>query len=156
MEPVSLRFRKLAREDGLERVRRYDLISGEPYWASPSTGQPLPKEVDGVALDMDEAPQLCRITSKYVGQAEFLELVNPRPVHKPAGPTEDPWRSTHTFVHADSVIFHLVDGDLEYRVVHQPDKYDDETGEPTDDAGDPTTHVDWFYDLELVRTEVPA
>lgn len=149
--PVGLVIRKLAVDDGLERVRRYNPVTGEPYWASPSTGEPLPKEVAGVTLDMDKIPQMIRVPAKVTGREDWIEVVNARPVHKPAGPAEDPWRSTHTFIHADELILHLVDGDVRYRVVHQPDKYDDETGEPSDNAGDPTTHVDHFYDAVLVE-----
>lgn len=151
--PVGLVVRKLAAEDGLERVRRFDPVTGDAFWASPTTGEPLPKATAGVALEHDEPSPLIRIPAKYVGREDWIELVNARPVHKPAGPAEDPWRSTHTFVHCDELVLHLVDGDVRYRVVHQPDKYDDETGEPSDSPGDPTTHVDHFYDAELVTEE---
>lgn len=149
--PVSVRFRKLAVDDGLERVRRYDPITGEPFWAAPSTGEPLPKEVAGVVFDMDAEPTVIALSTKYVGAEPWIELVNARPVFKPAGPPEDPWRGTHTFVHCDELVLHLADGDRRYAVTHQPDKYDDETGMPSDNAGDPTTHVDHFYVAELIE-----
>lgn len=148
--PVSVRFRKLAVDDGLERVRRYDPITGEPYWASPTTGEPLPKQVAGVVFDMDAEPLTIALSSKYVGDEPWIELVGQTVVHRPAGPAENPWKGTHTFVHADEIILHLADGDRRYQVTHQPDKYDDETGLPSDDAGDPTTHVDHFYVAELI------
>jgi hypothetical protein len=86
-------------------------------------------------------------------------------VHRPGGPPDDPWRVTHTFRH----FTHLTVAGVEYRVVHQPDKYadygeatypddvepflaDDDTavGEPDGEiysAG--ATRVDWFYGVEL-------
>lgn len=146
--PVGLVVRKLAKEDGLKRVRRFDPITGEPYWASPSTGDPLPKEVDGVVLEGD-APPLIRVSTKYVGAADWIELVGQRVVHKPAGPAEDPWRGTHTFVQCDELVLHLKDGDVRYLVTRNPDKYDTETDLPSDNAGDPTTYVVHDYTAEL-------
>ena len=70
-----------------------------------------------------------------------------------------------TFVQAQAIVFHTLDGDVRYRVTHNPDKYADDStvGErnmPNDDNshGDDTpvtdemyasgqTRVDHFYDL---------
>jgi hypothetical protein len=150
--PVGLRVRKLALDDGLERVKRFDPVTGEGYWAHPTTGDPLPKQVAGVVCENDGGPPpLISVSTSYVDVEPWIELVDPRPVHKPGGPLERPWATTHTFVHCDELVLHLADGDVRYRVVHQPDKYDDETGEPSDQPADPTTHVDWFYVAELVE-----
>lgn len=149
--PVGLRVRKLAVDDGLERVQRFDPLTGEKFWASPSTGEPLPKQVKGVVLDTDVAPPAIRISQKFVGAADWIEQTHARVVHKPAGPAEDPWRATHTFVHCDELVLHLLDGDVRYRVTRQPDKYDTETDEPSDLAGDPTTYVVHDYVAELVE-----
>ena len=77
---------------------------------------------------------------------------NERPVTRPAGPRHAPLANTHSFVHADAVVFHTLDGDVRYRVVGQPDKYGPD-GEPVesydgiDDLGG--CDVRWFYQLEL-------
>lgn len=148
--PMGLVVRKLAVDDGLERVKRFDPLTGQPYWASPSTGEPLPKACAGVVPEGD-LPAALRISQKICGAEEWIELVNPRPVHKPAGPPQDPWRSTHTFVHCDELVLHLLDGDVRYRVTRQPDKYDTETDLPSDNAGDPTTYVVHDYVAELTE-----
>lgn len=86
-------------------------------------------------------------------------------VHRPGGPPEDLWREAHHFRHFDVLVFHTLDeGDVRYRVTHQPDKYADhaqatypeavkkfkadDTTKVTDEiyaAG--ATRVDHFYDL---------
>jgi hypothetical protein len=98
-----------------------------------------------------DAPEEIIVPMKYALKEEhpFLELVGAWPVFAPAGPRDNPWANTHTFVCADALVLHMLDGDYRYRVTHQPGKYDDETGEPSFNAGDPTTHVDWFYIAEL-------
>jgi len=106
----------------------------------------------GIQIDNDKPPKKAILSTSYVAQARdegWIEVRGEKIVHKPAGPAANPWANTHTFVQLDAIILKTVDGDVRYRVVHNPDKYDDETGEPTDNAGDPTTHVDWFYGLEL-------
>lgn len=153
--PVSMRFRIFAADDGLDgklRVARFDPDTGEKSLVHAVTGEPFPRPFNGVVLDMDEAPPRAVIGMSIVDEAgPFIERVNERPVFKPAGPPDKPWSQTHTFIHADELIFHLDSGTLRYRVVRQPDKYDDETGEPSDNAGDPTTHVVWTYELELIE-----
>lgn len=75
-----------------------------------------------------------------------------RAVVRPAGPPGAPLSGTHTFVHADALVFRTLDGDVRYRVVGQPDKYGPD-GEPAasydgiDDLG--ACDVRWFYQLEL-------
>jgi hypothetical protein len=56
-------------------------------------------------------------------------------------------------MHADAIILKTTDGDVRYRVTHQPDKYVD-GGKDTDkvttehyEAGN--TRVDHFFDLKL-------
>jgi hypothetical protein len=107
-------------------------------------------EVDG------EPPARTRVGTRWVDGLAAEGLVtfeNERVVHKPGGPPSSPWRVTHTFRHADAIVFKTVNGELRYRVTRQPDKYDggpeNGTGKPTEAAGDPETSVDWFYDLEL-------
>lgn len=149
----GLRIRKLADKSEGERIVRFDPETGEKKLVNPHTAgddhEPWP--LAGVQIEGD-TPKLTRVPTSFVasGRAEgWIELENDRPVHRPGGTPDDPWMKTHTFIHADAVILKTVDGDVRFEVVHQPDKYDDESGEPTEEAGDPTTHVDWFYDLKL-------
>lgn len=109
----------------------------------------------GVEL-VGEAPKRTRVSTTYIakGRSEgWIDVEGETIVHKPGGPDVEPWRVTHTFVHLDTVVFKLADGELRYRVTRQPDKYDGGpeagTGKPTDVAADPETSVEWSYDLEL-------
>ncbi len=75
-----------------------------------------------------------------------------RPVVRPGGPVGSPWATTHTFVHADALVFRTLDGDVRYTVVGQPDKYGPD-GAPVEayDGVDDLSGCDvrWFYQLEL-------
>lgn len=109
----------------------------------------------GLAFEGDP-PRRTRVSMSFVarGEAEgWLELANKRVVHRPGGPPGDVWRVTHTFVHADTITFKTVDGPVQYRVRHLPDKYVDgpDPGEKvTDEAYDAgETRVDWFYELAI-------
>jgi hypothetical protein len=121
------------------------------------TGEPLP---DGTwpfaGLEVEHAPKTCRVSTTWVrkGQNEgWLEVENERPVLRPSGPADDPWRgSPHVFNHVDAVVLKTIDGDVRYRVTRQPDKYavsgdEDSVTPDVYAAGD--TQVDWFYELKL-------
>ena len=86
----------------------------------------------------------------YVEREPWIELVNVRPVTKPAGPPDNPWAKRHDFLHCDELVLHMIDGDRRYKVVANPDKYDAE-GNPTDVVGDPNAEVRWYYDADLVK-----
>jgi hypothetical protein len=147
IEPLSVK--KLADKTDGERVTRFD----------PETGQPKPWPFAGLEI-IGDPPERTQVASKFVtrGQAEgWIEVINPRMVHRPGGPPEEPWRVTHTFMQADAIVFKCVEGDVRYEVVHQPDKYDDQK-----DSDDETlvtdesyaagqTRIDWFFELKLVR-----
>ena len=140
---LGLRLRKHADRSGPE----------PPYRLVPQDDGTVTRERDPwplLGLEVLDAPARVKVPTSFVarGRAEgWITVEGERPVHRPAGPADDPWRATHTFVHLDAFTIHTLDGldDVTYRVTHQPDKYDDETGEPSDNAGDPTTHVDHFY-----------
>jgi len=117
-----------------------------------SDGPPWP--LAGVRLE-GELPDECGVSTRFVaaGRVEgWIDVEGEQVVHRPGGPPEEPWRVTHTFVQADVIIFRFLDGDVRYRVTHQPDKYvdsDDDTEPVTDEvyaAGQ--TKVDFFYWLE--------
>lgn len=179
-DPV-LRIRLLAdKSDGSERVKRYDPETGHAYLADPetwrredpTTWQEKPWPVAG--LEIENKPTTCRVPTSFITKGVaggWLSLDGIELVHRPGGPAEDPWRSTHTFTHAKTVTLHTVDGDIVYRVTHQPDKYavtdreliNEEKGYVKENidpemkvtpeiyaAGD--TRVDHFYDLELVNS----
>lgn len=72
-------------------------------------------------------------------------------VHRPGGNRLDPWKVTHTFTHTPALCFHTIDGPVQFRVTHQPDKYVD--GRPTtdDDVERSDAYVDWYYRAELMN-----
>lgn len=154
--PSGLRIRKLADTSEGERIVRFDPVTGEKKLVNPATEgtdhEPWP--LAGIRIEGD-APERCVVPTSFVtaGVSEgWVELVGSKPVHRPGGAPGNEWSVTHTFVHAKSVVLKTADGDVRYRVVHQPDKYatsgdDDPVTDDVYEAGD--TRVDWFYGLEL-------
>lgn len=167
-----LAFRKLADKTSGRRITRYHPETGAKMLVNPDTPgeehEPWPllgvRIVDVNGSDTDP-PQRTAIDVGRVeaGMAEgWIERVGARPVVRPAGAQQDIWTSgttgtPHTFIHADYIIFKTVDGDVRYRVVHQPDKYaadgDDETPVSPELYAAGETRVDWFYGLELVEEQ---
>lgn len=98
-------------------------------------------------------PQVTGIGQRAADLAElegWLTRVNPTVLTAPGGPVERPLAKVHTFVPADEIVFHTLDGDVRYRVTRQPGKYDGD-GSPSQAAGDPSTVVHYDYRLELVE-----
>jgi hypothetical protein len=154
MAPASfapLEVRKLADKSQEERIKKYDPDTGAPKLVNPTTPGDDHEAWPFAGLEIvGEAPKRTRVAYSWVtsGMAEgWLELEGITPVHKPGGPTGDPWRVTHTFLHAEALVLKCVDGEVRYRVTRQPDKYG-EDGKPSSLAGDPTSSVDWFYELQ--------
>jgi hypothetical protein len=173
--PVGLRIRKLADRSSGSRETRYDPTTGQKYLHNPATGGAEPWPLAGIQLDgadgSEGPPQTIGISTTVVdnGRAEgWITVEGENVVHRPGGPPGNLWAVTHTFRQVDTLIFHTVDGDVRYRVTHQPDKYAvvdrvtanddkrlvreeiDPDAEVTDEiyaAGD--TRVDWFYVAEL-------
>lgn len=112
--------------------------------------------IDPVTKQPVDAPAAMTIPHDYAEKHHWIELVNPTATVAPAGNAEQPYAKTHTFPNAEALLLHMADGDYRYRVVHQPGKYDDETGDIALRGGDPTTHVDWFYVVELDATPMEA
>lgn len=143
-----LAIRKLADKTSSERVVRFDPETGERKLVNPHTvgnaHEPWP--LKGVVFCdpngmMTDPPQETAISTTKVdeGQTEgWLTRENPRVVNKPGGPEDNPLLKVHTFIHADTLVFHTLDGDVRYTVVKQPDKVDDE--------------VTWYYGLQLEET----
>jgi hypothetical protein len=170
-----LRITKLA-DTNTERVRRFDPETGDPYLANPETWsredhttwihEPYPF----AGLRLDNKPVRTRISTNFAakGVAEgWLVMDGIEMVHRPGGPSHNPWQQTHTFTQAKTLTFKTVDGDVVYRVVHQPDKYacaekaallgidaehDNETKVTDDIYNSGETRVDFFYGLELVNS----
>lgn len=144
--PKGLTFRKLADQSKGERVKRYDPETGAAFLVNPATGEAEPWPTLGwmiegtipqsVVLPMSTAMNMLADPSKPI------TLEKMRPSYKHGGPPENPLAVTHTFIHADSITFHTLEGDVKYRVLHNPDKYPD----PTEHG---SHRVDWFYILEL-------
>ena len=102
-------------------------------------GPPFPR----IGVMLESAPKLAAIPTKVVQRAmseQYATLVGSRPVNYPGGPAEDPWRKVHTFIEADQIVFHTVDGDVVYDVTKQPGK----SGE----AGDSAAVVNHFYEAD--------
>lgn len=121
---------------------------------NPSTGEQEPWPLAGMQVTC--APRLARIPTSWVdrGRNEGWITVEGEVVHhRPGGPPSNLFAVVHTFKHVDAIVLHSVDGDVRYRVTHQPDKYVEggSDDEPVTDelyaAG--ATRVDWFYDAEL-------
>lgn len=169
--PRGLRIRKVADKSTGVRVKRYDPETGEPRLVNPAAPgddhEPWP--LAGIVLE--DAPERTRLATRLAVELAglgVLTLEGQRAVVRPAGPTQDQLISTHTgqphvFVHADALVFHTLDGDVRYRVTHQPDKYadgqaandgpidgdyDDDTPVTVDLYAAGATRVDHFYGLE--------
>ncbi len=76
----------------------------------------------------------------------LVTLEGDRVVHRPGGPQESPWRVTHTFRHADTIVLHCASGDVRYRVVENPDKWPAEKNARDEGFGG---DVRWFYRARL-------
>lgn len=169
-ELERLVVRKLADTSEGTRVERFDQITGERVLVNPETNAVEPWPLAGVRIETEEPPARTQVPTSWVakGVAEgWVLLEGEKVVHRPGGTPDNKWAPTHTFTHADAIILDTVDGQVRYKVTHQPDKYADDseaTGEKrlpgenslsndtpvTDDlyeAGQ--TRVDWFYELEL-------
>lgn len=127
-----LAIRKLANREGQERVVRFDPVTGEKKLVNPATSgedhEPWP--MAGVRFE-GEAPDTISVPMSYIDIAVaegWVTRINERGVVRPAGPSQEVWASSHTgiphtFIQADEVVFHMIDGDYRYKVVRQPDKY---------------------------------
>jgi len=157
MSEDGLAIRKLADKSEGTRVTRYvvsdDGETVEKRLVNPDTegDEHEPWPLAGIEIVNDKLPKRAILSTSYVSSARaegWIEVEGEKVVHKPKGPANNPWQDTHTFVQLDAITIKTTEGDVRYKVVHQPDKYDD-NGDPTDVAGDPSTYVDWFYGLEL-------
>lgn len=159
-----LRIRKLADTSGGRRVPRYNPLTGEKVLVDPDSPQTRtvndPETGDSLTVFEEqrwpllgiriegEAPERCDVSMRYVEAAEsegWMRLEGKRVVHRSGGPKKNPWRVTHTFVHADAIVIDTVDGEVRYRVVENPDKWPDEKNEETGFGGE----VRWYYELAL-------
>lgn len=134
----GLRVRKLADKSTGTRIPRWDPETGEKYLLNPATGLAESWPLLGVAVEGD-APKETLLPIAFVnrGRSElWIKLIGERVVVRSAGPPEDPLRSTHTFVHADQIVLHTIDGDLTYDVVDNPDKWPDAKEGTIDGVGE--------------------
>lgn len=169
MAAEILAIRKLADRSEGERVAVWDPLTGAKHLLEPGAVEQLytdaadvasfsarlrdlhtPWPLAGIAIE-GKPPKVTSISTTVVdrGVAEgWITREGERREHRPGGPAEKPWAVTHTFVHADTLVIHTVDGDVRYRVTGQPDKYHDGPA-GTDAVGDPTAEVRHFYALKL-------
>jgi hypothetical protein len=140
---VGLRLQKLA------GPQKYDV----------NTGEPLEREFAGIKvldhpLHNDDIPTHVKVPVTTIdrGVAEgWITTEGDEPHHYPGGNKENPWGTVHTTVHRDSFTIHDADGDITYKVTHQPGKYNGagDLDESSDVAGELDARVDWFYLAEL-------
>lgn len=148
----GLTLRKHADKDPTQvRVNGLHPHTGEKTLIDPTTGEVAPWPLLGVSILDDPLLPVVTIPTSTVetGVLEgWIRLEGETVEHRPGGPEGFPWKKTHTFIHAEAIVFLTLNGEITYRVVHQPDKYHE--GEPgTDAVGDPAARVDWFYIAEL-------
>lgn len=109
---------------------------------TPGFGEPWP--LAGIEV-VGEPPAACKLPTGWVNRGieeGWITLEGQSTSHAPAGPASNPWRDSHTFIHAETVVIGCTGGDVRYAVTHQPDKYADDT-EPSG------YRVDWFYAVQL-------
>lgn len=139
-----LQVRKRAHKpEGEVRIKMFDENTGEPKLVNPATPGTLhePWPLAGVVCE-GPPPEKTACGMSWLRQAiseGWAELHDQEVHHAPAGPPEDPWRSSHTFYTGSRVVFHFDDGDVRYRILENPGKYTD--AEPP--------RVEWRYLLEL-------
>lgn len=97
-----------------------------------------------------DPPKQVRLPASFIANCRregWVEVEGAKTVYVPASPetAPDPL-PPHTFVQLDSVTFKTVDGEVRYRVVHNPGKYDSK-GKPTE-TFDSSHEVHHYYDLE--------
>jgi hypothetical protein len=102
----------------------------------------------------DEPPAKIAVPMDYAQGHHWVEVVNPSWLTVPAGTADSPYsKPPHAFLQAEKLVFHTAShGDVTYRVVRQPGKYDAD-GDPTDVTGDPTTFVRWDFLAELEASD---
>lgn len=154
----TLSIHKIADKTSGERVARFDPETGERRLLNPATpgDEHEPWPLAGVEF-VGDPPSETRVPTGYVDNARregWIVLEGARPVVRPGGPPEDPYRVDpakgipHVFVHADAMVFKTVHGDVRYSVTRNPDKWHDGP-EGTDAVGDPTARVEHFYTIAL-------
>jgi hypothetical protein len=130
-----------------------NVAAGEQRLVNPDTPgyehEPWPL----AGVELYEMPKRAKLpyswVQKGVGEG-WLEMEGVNVVHRPGGPSNDPWRVTHTFVQAEAIVFKCVDGVYRYRVVENPDKYASASSDkPGAEAGDPDAAVFWSYHVVL-------
>jgi len=151
----GIKLHKVADKSGGERVVRYDPETGEQKLVNPDTEGDAHEPWPLAGIRLLEAPDEVRISTTFVDQGVeegWLTGENERFLRRPAGPADRPTSRWHHFMHYDSLTFHTLDGDVKYKVVHQPDKYvadGNDSDEVTPDTyREGNTRVDWFYGLE--------
>lgn len=136
----GLVFRKLANKVG-ERIPWTDK-AGTKHLINPETGKREPWPLLGLMIE--EVHPTCTLPTKtvdrYVGEG-LMKLEGEKVVTFPGGPPNDPNAKMHVFRQCDFIVIKTAEGDVRYKVTHNPGKYPDGN----------TTRVDHFYDLELVE-----
>lgn len=154
-----LTIRKVADRTAGDRIRRFDPETGEPFLVNPTTGAAEPWPLAGVQIENEGgAPMETTVSPQFIrrGVAEgWIEVAGDQVVFRPGGTEDDPWKTTHTFIHYDAIVLKTLEGDVRYRVTENPDKWHSGP-EGTDVVGDPDAEVRHFYTLALEGTSSPA
>lgn len=157
--------RKLA--DKSKAVERYNHATGETVLVNPDGGS-LDKPsgngwpLKGLRIEGDPPPHI-RVPTSWVTRGVnegWITLSGETVKRFPAGPPANPRAKQHTVFQADTITLHTLDGDVVYRVAHQPGKYvldkpEAEGGEPVrectveDVEAKRPARMDWFFDADL-------
>jgi hypothetical protein len=121
-----------------------------------------PRPLRGIQLL--DAPKNVTVSTTVVEDgiaAGWITAEGSRTVTRPGGPPHDKDRpgTAHSFRQADALVFHTLDGDVRYSVVHNPDKYADHEAATHPDqvkklkADDTTTITDDIYAAGATRVD---
>lgn len=158
----NLTLRKVA-DQSVTRTKLFDPVTGEAFLLEPERAEellaelapiftqvvPQPRPFLGIRIE-GKPPKKATLSMSLVkaGVKEgWLTLEGEERVHRSKGPTDDPWRESHTFLHCAAITIETMDGPVRYKVVEQPDKWP-ESKSKEDDSGH-GGEVRWYYVLRL-------
>ena len=158
---AGLRVRKLA-DKSEPREKMFDPATGDPILMTPEDAEKLreklhtirdlfvetPRPFAGLQIE-GKPPRRVKMPTTWVARGiseGWLKGKGKKLVHRSAGPPGNPWASSHTFVHYETITLRTVDGDVVYKIRQNPDKWPDKKEAEAGFGGD----VRWVYEGSLV------